>query len=241
MPGAPSPRYAIYYTPGRNHPLTKAAFEWLGRDAFDKSTNPSALKAYTEPVSEPYRYGFHATLKAPFRLASDCSLVALEDALRTFAAVCPSCPIGPLRIGLIDGFFALVPAFPSPALRGFASRVVQEFDRFRAPMNEAELQRRMDRSLDEIEINNLVCWGYPYVLDRFRFHLTLSDRLSAALQPKTRERLTAIFKTHLDEDYRLNTLSLFVQDNPTSVFYVRLTFPLRGPQLSVQRVHGKAL
>ncbi|RWK47784.1 MAG: DUF1045 domain-containing protein [Mesorhizobium sp.] len=238
MPDLASQRFAIYYTPGRDHPVTEAARQWLGRDAFLPSSRMAAGLAENKLVTEPRRYGFHATLKAPFRLAEGQSVSALEQALHDFADRAMPCPIGRLRLSMIDGFFALVPAGPTAFLRGFASRIVREFDRFRAPMNQAELQRRMRQPLDDTETSHLVSWGYPYVHDRFKFHLTLTDRLPEDIRPAIRERLKSRFEACLDEDLKLETLSLFVQDHPNSDFYVRSQFSLRGDESSGLRWQG---
>jgi len=233
-----SQRCAIYYTPGRHHPLTETARQWLGRDAFLPSNRKAAGPAENKFATEPRRYGFHATLKAPFRLADGQSVEALEQALHDFADSVIPCPIGRLRLSVIDGFFALVPAGPTAFLRGFASRIVREFDRFRAPMNQAELQRRMRKPLDDTETSHLISWGYPYVHDRFKFHLTLTDCLPEDIRPMVKERLKSRFEADLGEDLKLEALSLFVQDRPDADFYVRSQFFLRGHESSGLRWQG---
>ena len=228
MPEPCSPRYAIYYTPAREHPLTVAASSWLGRDAFRADTTDDARpEADALLTSEPRRYGFHATLKAPFRLREGTSVEDLEQALGRFAASRFPCPIGPLKIDLLGGFFALVPANPIPTLRGFAAQIVEEFDPFRAPMDGDDLERRMSRELDEVEMTNLVTWGYPYVLGRFRFHMTLTDRVPEEQRAGMRARLEEMFEPYLSEDYHIDTLSLFVQEHRSADFVVRSQFALK--------------
>ncbi|WP_413993274.1 DUF1045 domain-containing protein [Labrys okinawensis] len=226
MPETLTSRYAIYYTPAPEHPLTVAARTWLGRDAFAPGTSTAAANEAAF-ISEPRRYGFHATIKAPFRLKEGASVEALERALRGFAAKTQACPIGPMRIDLIGGFFALVPAHPLPTLRGFASRLVEEFDHFRAPMDGDDLKRRMNSELDEVEMTNLVTWGYPYVSDRFRFHMTLTNRIPEEGRAAMRGRLESIFQPYLSEDYHIDALSLFVQEHRNADFVVRSQFALK--------------
>ncbi|TGU42122.1 DUF1045 domain-containing protein, partial [Mesorhizobium sp. M00.F.Ca.ET.186.01.1.1] len=86
------------------------------------------------------RYGFHATLKAPFRLAENETEATLRAALDSFAEAAQPVTIPRLVVGQIDGFFALVPEAPMPALNRFAGDVVLAFDRFRAPLTEAEIE-----------------------------------------------------------------------------------------------------
>ncbi|QRM33339.1 DUF1045 domain-containing protein (plasmid) [Microvirga sp. VF16] len=226
LKAADEPRYAIYYTPAPEHPLTAAATTWLGRDALATGTSTANVG---EPalISGPRRYGFHATIKAPFRLKEGTSVEALEQTLRGFAAKMPACLIGPLRIDLLGGFFALVPVQPFPSLRGVAARVVEEFDQFRAPISEDDFKRRMSRQLDEVEMTNLVSWGYPYVFDRFRFHMTLTNRIPEEERATMRSRLEQIFEPHLSEDYHIDALSLFVQEHRNADFVVRSQFALK--------------
>ncbi|WP_434733070.1 DUF1045 domain-containing protein [Rhizobium sp. YTUHZ044] len=224
---AHEPRYAIYYTPAPEHPLTVAARTWLGRDAFAPGVG-TADADRAAFVSEPRRYGFHATIKAPFRLREGTSVEALERTLRGFAAKVQACPVGPMRIDLIGGFFALVPVQPLPTLRGFASRVVEEFDHFRAPTDGDDLKRRMGRQLDEVEMTNLVTWGYPYVGNRFRFHMTLTDRIPDDQRAGMQAWLKAVFQPYLSEDFHIDSLSLFVQEHRGADFVVRSQFALKG-------------
>jgi hypothetical protein len=127
---------------------------------------------------------------------------------------------------MLTDFFALVPVDPVPSVCSTAARIVQALDRFRAPLNESEMRRRLRSSLDEVERANLQNWGYPYVLDRFRFHMTLTDRVDPGRAHRIQQQLEELFLPLLAEDYYLDTLSLFVQAVPQADFRVRQQFPL---------------
>ena len=108
-------RYAIYFTPRQDEPLARIAANWLGRDPFGAATRPveavdelSAAEVAFHTASAR-RYGFHATLKAPFQLASNETEAALRAALDDFAETTPVVTIPRLVVSQIDGFFALVP------------------------------------------------------------------------------------------------------------------------------------
>lgn len=206
-------RYAVYYTPGADHPLTRAAAEWLGRSPI---------------AAEPRRYGFHATLKAPFRLKEKFRVEDLEEAICSIARTSSACRIGPLKIGILKEFFALVPAGPVPSVHSTAARIVRELDGFRATLNESELQRRLRSPLDEVERIYLRDWGYPYVLDRFRFHMTLTDPVDPDQRPSVQRQLEELFTPLLEGAYDLDTLSLFVQASPQADFRLRAQFPCGG-------------
>ena len=175
-------------------------------------------------VSEPRRYGFHATLKPPFRLARGRKVEELEQALSSFARKNRACPLGPLKLSTLRGFLALVPVLEIPRLQAFASSIVEIFDPFRAPFNEAELQRRLSDHLDDDETTHLVRWGYPYVFNRFAFHMTLTNRIESDQQAEVRARLRKRLAALLAEDYHIDALTLFEQRGPNAD--ARARFPL---------------
>jgi hypothetical protein len=78
-----SERFAIYYAPPATSELWQRASRWLGRDA---ATGPVsndgiagiAAETLTAITPSATRYGFHATLKAPFPLNAGKSREELE-------------------------------------------------------------------------------------------------------------------------------------------------------------------
>jgi len=223
-------RYAIYFTPAKGSPLTRAGEAWFGRSAFAKGgfeTAPKLAANDGETVGNPRRYGFHATLKPPFRLAEGRTVEELEYALDDFAQRNRSCPIGTFELARLRGFFALVPKAPLLRLNRFAATIVEAFDGFRAPFNTAELQHRLEDDLDDDEATLLVRWGYPYVFERFQFHMTLTNRLAPSQQIDVSTQLQSRFGPVLAEEHIIDALTLFEQAGPSEDFTVRARFPLR--------------
>lgn len=225
-------RYALYFTPARDHPLTRLASSWLGRDAFTgAAVTPPAVNGLSPAeiafhTAAARRYGFHATLKAPFRLAAgetEASLIAAQSA---FAAAMQPGAMPRLKITRIDGFFALVPSGPAPEMEAFAGEVVRAFDRFRAPLSPAETERRNPDALSAAEFANLTRWGYPYVFETFRFHMTLTGRVAAEHAARVEAALAAIFAPVLAEPVPLDSLALFVEPEPGAPFTVLAHVPL---------------
>jgi putative phosphonate metabolism protein len=177
-------RYAIYYAPAPDGALGRFGRSWLGYDA--ETGTPMAQPALAgiathrlaEITAEPRRYGFHATLKPPFSLAPGRTGTGLATALAAFAARQEAVLAPPLALAAISGFWALVPSLPCPPLARLAAACVRHFDPFRAPPAEGELTRRRRAGLSPAQETLLAEWGYPYVMDEFRFHLTLSERLA---------------------------------------------------------------
>lgn len=217
-------RYAIYYTPRPDAPLARIAADWLGRDPFGGAVRPVtsvaglSLQEVAFHTASPRRYGFHATLKAPFRLAPGETEASLRAALDAFARQTPAVTIPRLVVSQIDGFFALVPAAPLQPLNGFAGEVVRAFDPFRAPLTDAEIERRNPDSLKPAEFRNLCQWGYPYVFETFRFHMTLSGRAAPQESPRLRAAIEELFSGVLVHPVPVDALTLFVESEPGAPF-----------------------
>lgn len=226
-------RYAIYFTPDRDHALTRTAAAWLGRDAFTGTPLMPPAVSNISPAEIAYhtaaarRYGFHATIKAPFRLAAGESERSLVDALDAYAQATPPLLLPQLVIGQIDGFFALLPSRGFAELKAFAASVVTAFDRFRAPITEAEIERRNPEALSAEQFRNLCQWGYPYVFDAFRFHMTLSGRVAGAEAARLRSALEEVFEPVLGEPVPIDGLAVFVEPEAGGPFTILSRHALR--------------
>lgn len=225
---APMPqRYALYYAPATDAPLWRAATEWLGRDPADPHATGTEIAGIDRAVLDSNsvsanRYGFHATIKAPMALAEGVSLKDLEAALGEFGAVTAPVSLGRLRPALIEGFLALLPEVQTPELTAFAGAVVEAFDRFRAPMGEAERVRRMKGGgLTARQAELLDRFGYPYVFEEFRFHMTLTDRLSEELRAPMQAAAERHFGPALADEVMLDRLVVFGEPEAGAPF-VRL-------------------
>jgi putative phosphonate metabolism protein len=224
-------RYAVYAIPPANSAFSDAAAAWLGRDAFtgegrDQPSVPGVTaERFGEITAEARRYGFHATLKPPFSLARGESESDLTDALSDFAATIPP-PVVALRVGRIDGFLAIMPDGRPAELHRLADRAVTGLDRFRAPAPPDETARRRAVGLSPGQETNLQRWGYPYVLDEYRFHMTLSARLAGTEADCVEDAARAWFAPHLAAPVTLDTLALFVEPAPRAAFRIRETFTL---------------
>ena len=227
-------RYAIYFTPPAEAPLTRAASNWLGRDAFTDATiaqtavdgiSPQRL---LELTADPRRYGFHATLKAPFELASGQTEADLLAAFSAFCAKQSAFEIPNAVIGQLGKFFALVPEETYQPLQDFASAVVQVFEPFRAPLSPEDMARRKPEKLSQAERNNLERWGYPYVFDAFRFHMTLSGQVPEAEAPAIGAALDRHFAGLVPMPLAVNGLGLFREETRGTAFTVQTWLPLAG-------------
>lgn len=225
-------RYALYFTPGPSDALTRTAAHWLGRDAFSReiiaprSYGALSAQEVAEVTRSPRRYGFHATLKAPFRLSAKETEASLVAAIEGFASATEPFEVPRMIVGNLDGFFAIIPEELSELLDQFASQVVTGFEKFRAPLTEADIARRNPDHLSPSELQNLHDWGYPYVLESFRFHMTLSNRVPLKEREKIAVELKALFEPLLARPFPIDGLALFVEPEPGAPFHVHSFFPL---------------
>lgn len=229
-------RYALYFAPSADDPLNLTAAEWLGRDAYNNVGYARAAEGGLSAedldalTTDPRRYGFHATLKAPFHLAEGKSEADLLKAMEAFAADTSAFDIPSVIVGQLGHFFALVPESLHPPLQQFAADVVETFEPFRAPLSEADIARRKPDRLPPGQRDNLMRWGYPYVFDDFRFHMTLTGPVPEAQAPVMAGILADRFASFIGRPLRIDGLVLFVEPERGAPFLVHSWLPLKAAQ-----------
>jgi len=222
-------RIALYYAPEPHDPLHQRASAWLGRDAFSGAELSQPAIAgidIAEVTADARGYGFHATLKPPFRVQGDTQ--AALQAAQDFAARTAAFALPPLQITDLDGFLALREAEPCPPLQVLADGAVTALDPHRAPATESEIARRKPDKLSPRQREFLAFWGYPYVFAEWRFHMTLTRRLTPAenaiILPAVTDALgdaPAISRTVTD-------ICIFAQAAPGAPFIILERLKLRG-------------
>ena len=222
-----SARYAIYFVPPAKSDFFRFGSAVLGYDCYtgmavprpsDLDTNAGFWDALT---SEPRRYGFHATLKAPFHLSPSSTEAQLISALHSFAGLGHT--IGALRpeIQMLSGFAAFVPETASPVIDELAGKCTTIFDAFRAPMSAQERARRVASGLNHSQIANLDRWGYPYLFTEFRFHMTLTGQVDLERRDGVLAALRkALARSCKDRTLEIERISLMRQKSPDSPFRV---------------------
>ncbi len=184
-------RYAVYYLPD-DAGLAGFGASWLGWDvAGGVPVEQPEIEGIAEATAAPRRYGFHGTLKPPFFLADGAEFGTLEAEVADLAGRLAPVRLDGLRLAAIGRFLALVPEGGTRALGDLAFACVRDLDGFRRPPDAAELARRRAAGLTERQESLLTEWGYPYVGDEFRFHLTLTGKLDPTTQARFSEALKA--------------------------------------------------
>ncbi len=222
-------RYAIYFTPPRQHPLTRAAAEWLGRDPFaDADVGPSppgeteqwTVAEWRERTEMLAATAFTARSSRPSGLPMVSPWQKLEAMFDAFCAGQQSFYVG-LGVGGLGQFVALLPVDPPSDLGRIAADAVEHFNSLRAPLSEDDLIRRKSETLSDYQRAMLARYGYPFVLDEFRFHMTLTDRIEDA---EERRRAQAMLDDHfgpkLADPVAFDRLAIFMQPSDGAPFRV---------------------
>jgi putative phosphonate metabolism protein len=221
-----TPRYAIYYAPAHLSDLDRLGAHLLGYDAFNGEALmfadgiEKAVPDWLQITGDPRKYGFHATLKAPLSLAAGTGEAELLAACESFADEIRPIPVIKPVVRSIGDFIAIVPSEHSAELEQLAAECVDRFDRFRAPLTPHDRARRHPDRLTPRQREHLDRWGYPYVMEDFRFHMTLTGRLGAerreAILPILRERFAALGIA----TFAIDRVAVFRQDDANSPFRI---------------------
>lgn len=211
-------RYGVYYAPPPG-PLATFGASWLGWDM--EGGKPVAhpdipgLPLPIEEITEtPRKYGFHATLKPPFRLAEGRTEAELVEAVATLGGRTFHPVMGlALQVSQLGRFIALTAQGNTAQLGGLAAMCVETLDGFRAPPTEAELAKRRASGLSHSQEMMLLNWGYPYVMDEFRFHMTLTGKLPKSVLSATHAALETALAAVLSDPFMIDTICLVGEDN----------------------------
>ncbi|MEJ8476359.1 DUF1045 domain-containing protein [Roseibium algae] len=241
-------RYAIYFAAPADDPLMQAGNHWLGRDPFTgldlqqpaiDGLSPERTQALTV---DPRRYGFHGTLKAPFSLQVETTETELLNACSSFAADLAPFDLAGLSVNRLGKFLALTPDNPEPDLKAFAEACVRQFEPFRATLSAADLERRRNSNLSPSQDRNLVDWGYPYIFDELRFHMTLSNKLESNDEADHLHRAArAHFANLTDVARKVSSFGLYTEAERGAPFQVHTIFSLTGsltPEQAVSKCRG---
>jgi hypothetical protein len=229
------PRYAIYFVPAAQSALYRYGSSVLGYDCytgqavdFPRAAAGGAVN-WNELGQEPRRYGFHATLKAPFYLLPSHGEAQLIKAMQDFARLGHAALSFEPEVRLLNGFFAVMPAKTVPAVDALAASCTTIFDAFRAPITPQDRARLMALQLTESQVRNLDRWGFPYVLADFRFHMTLTGKVPAARRRTILADLQkGLRRTRIGGPIALDRLALLKQETRDAAFRVIGEVALNG-------------
>ncbi|MDF3036918.1 MAG: hypothetical protein K0S28_2192 [Paucimonas sp.] len=217
-------RYAIYYAPQPNSSWWRRGSAWLGRDARKCTgvrqpviTGITPLQ-FAQLTAQARRYGFHATLKAPFRLNDGVEEKQLIEMAENFAARQKPILIERLEVNQLRGFLALLPASNREEIGALAMQCVSHFDMLRAPPTRFDIARQQNGHLSERQKALFQKWGYPYTEEEFCFHMTLTGSLGDAHEKCLQSIQTAaeshFLALHAEQPLVIDGISIFRETEP---------------------------
>ena len=224
-------RYAIYFAPQADSPLARFGAAWLGRDAETGAHLAlPAIEGFSDErmayiTAAPRGYGFHATLAPPMRLAEGCTRGMLDEALGSFSASREPFRAPPLVLAALDGFLALVLSGASAPMQALEDDIIRTFHRFRAPPTPAEYIRREAGIHTTRQKELLRQWGYPFVLDEFRFHMTLTCALDQDERCALQRALEALTAPLCARPLVVDGIALFEQEARGAPFRLTRRYP----------------
>jgi putative phosphonate metabolism protein len=220
------PRYAIYFATARGDTLDRFGANLLGYDAWtgDDLAFPSDVTSaeadWRELTEDPRKYGFHATLKAPIALAEGKTEAELLTACAAFAETPRRIPLIAPVVDAISSFIAVIPKERSRELEQLAADCVIAFDAFRPQLTAADRARRNPERLTERQRDYLDRWGYPYVMEEFRFHMTLTGRIESPRRERVLSMLRDRFSAIGLESLAIDAIAVFRQEDGKSRFRI---------------------
>ena len=227
------PRYAIYYVAAPGSDLDRFGAQLLGYDAYTGGDLPfpdgimQMAPDWRDLTRDPRKYGFHATLKAPLSLAPGKTEAELLATCESFAHKPRPIPVIRPVVGSISGFIAVVPAAPSAELDRLAADCTSEFDSFRAPLTSEDRARRNTSDLTPRQCEHLDRWAYPYVMEDFRFHMTLTGRLAVERREPILTMLRNRFSAIGLKTLAIDRIAVFRQESSDSRFRIVKHWELR--------------
>jgi hypothetical protein len=223
-------RYALYFCPEAGSALERAASSWLGRSVFEKRAKaqpPADGLDLALHTSAPRRYGFHATIVAPFELAPHTSLSKLCQLVEGFCKTQEPFDLPLLNLRRLNSFLALTPENTPFKANALAANLVRTVKPLQAELSLEDIKRRLKSGLSQRQRQNLEDWNYPHVFEDYQLHFTLTN----ALDDDEAEAIIPLAQSHfrkaLQQPLKVNQIALFVEHERGAAFHIEQFFPLQ--------------
>jgi hypothetical protein len=179
-----------------------------------------------ELTALPRHYGFHATLVPPLVLRQDCQAEDFLDHVRAVAESVHPFELPPLSVREVGNFIAMVPA-GQEAVAALAETCLRALRPLGEPPSLAEIEKRRARGLTPVQGRLLADWGYPYVLQEYLFHFTLTGPVRDKARRRALRRRIADFTEPLREKtHHVHDICVFCQESREAPFFLTHTAPL---------------
>ncbi|WP_372574144.1 DUF1045 domain-containing protein [Ruegeria jejuensis] len=224
-------RYAVFHTPPEGILAQKAA-QWLGWDPVSGlAPAPPALDelpgSNRKLTARPRKYGFHGTLRPPFRPAQGVTLGSLRDMTDDLARNLSPVTLDRVSVASLGSFLAFRPVGETRPLTELAAQVIEATNTWRAPLSAEERAKRNPDRLNPQQRALLDQWGYPFVMEAFQFHMTLTGPLRRDVREQLQPVLTRYFEGCVPSPYPISDLCLMGEADDGR-FHLLSRHPLGG-------------
>ena len=194
-----SDRYAVYFVPAKDSALDRFGAGWFGRTSQREQERRLSVPGISDSERDdltrvPRIYGLHATLRPPFVLVETADSNDVERRVSSIARQTGAFEVPALVTGSTGGCLTLSLSHACAEVEQLAAYCLRELDELRRPQEGSDCERYRAYSLSEREQHLFARWGYPWVLDRFVFHFTLTSRINR----EKRERIARALAPQLD-------------------------------------------
>ncbi len=227
-------RFALYFAPPQGSKLECFAQSWLGRDHItghpveQEAIDGLGKDDQQRITSSARHYGFHATLKAPFALKHGQTGTELHEAAESFARKRKPFEAPPLQLSGLSRWIAFTLSRPSAEMNELAADCVRDFEPFRAPLTDHDLERRRQSGLTPRQDDQLVAYGYPYIFEDFHFHMTLAGPLISPEKEMILDRLRQRTTSLEGPPLKVDALAIYEQPDRDQPFTQTARFPFRA-------------
>lgn len=224
-------RFAVYFAPrpGRFATAAAALVGWdnLSGTPVAHPDLPGLPAPLADLTTNPRKYGFHGTVRAPFRPAPGVTAQDVSGVVQALSQQLDPATCSGLQLANLHGFLALTLSGDPSEINTLAAQVVRATNPLRAPLLPEERAKRRPESLSPRQRLHLDTWGYPHVMEDMHFHLTLTNRLAGDQADQVARILSAHLAPVLPNPFTIDDLCLFGEDDSGS-FHLLHRFPLSG-------------
>ena len=227
-------RFALYFAPPEGSELEAFGSRWLGRDHItgldveQEAIDDLSRDDHRRITSSARHYGFHATLKAPFALKHGRTGTELHEAAETFTRKRRPFQAPPLQLSRRSRWIAFTLSAPSPDMDELAADCVRDFEPFRAPLTDRDLERRRQNNLTPRQDQQLLAFGYPHIFDDFHFHMTLAGPLDQPEKDAVFDLLRARTATLKKPPLPVDAIAIYEQADRDQPFMQTARLPFRA-------------
>ncbi|WP_425090781.1 DUF1045 domain-containing protein [Tropicimonas sp. S265A] len=226
-------RFSICITPDPDSDLARLGKHWLGWD-IDQAVELPFLKVDNLKVSalsltaRVRRFGFHALLAPPFRLANGHSPLDLHHTAQALAAHLEALEFPGLYLSAEDDQLALRPMGDLAPLHRLQHIADQVFDEYRAPPPpDAAPQPRRRSELSAQQMQVVIGESLDPTKSERPFEFVLTEPRPRAEVTQLRQKLLPILSPNLPRPFHVQSITLCGEDQ-SGWFRVIQRYPLTG-------------